>query len=340
MAMPFQTKSREPESASFLPADYVSRKAENRTNIMVIVLFMFIMAGVVCAFFFSNRRWMELRDRQRTISADYTEQAEKIAILQQLETQKKEMLDKAEITTALIEKVPRSVLIAELVTRLPSTITLTAVNLESKRINDVVEEKPKVPSLEDRRAQASGAQSLTDSINQIAAPKKPKVTAPKFTYTLTLVGVARSNNDIADYLAGLQSSGVLESVDLSYIKPVLIDDTELREFEIKSSISPTADARQLLLEQQLDADVEQNLPANDGAVSSSEQNPFASMIAAAQQNAIGRKKKTKQSPEDVGVGAWPEGGHMDEEPDPDAPKPQVKQISPVTKAKEGNDGSR
>lgn len=337
MAMPFQTKSREAEGASFLPADYVSRKSENRTNVLVIVLFMFIMAGVVGAFFFSNRRWMTLREQQQAISADYTEQAEKIAILQQLEAQKREMLEKAEITTALIEKVPRSVLLAELVTRLPSTITLTAVVLESKRVNDVVDEKPKVPSLEDRRTEASGAKSLTDSINQISAPKKPKVTAPKYTYTLTLVGVARQNNDIADYLAGLQASGVLQSVDLNYIKPVMVDDTELREFEIKSSISPTADARQLLLELQGENDLLE-VDTNDGTVTNVEKNPFADMVASAAQQNLNRKKKKKTSPDDVGVGAWPEGAHMDEERDPDAPKLEKKSISPVTNANDGTKG--
>src|SRR5690554_1039472 len=109
---------------SFLPEDYVARKAETRASLISLALFGIVLGGVVAAFFVTNRQWLSVRREQELINTLYTQEARKIEQLKKLEAQKAEMLAKAEVTTALVEKVPRSVLLSELTTRMPESITL------------------------------------------------------------------------------------------------------------------------------------------------------------------------------------------------------------------------
>lgn len=238
-------------STSFLPEDYVAQKVELRSNILCLSLFGLVMFGVVAAFFVTNRQWLNVKAEQEQITSQYSEQAQRIEQLKKLEQQKAEMVAKAEITTALIEKVPRSVLLAELVSRMPADITLLDLKLESKRLKD---EAP--PAAAPGGPAAPGAPGATKVRTlggggpAVVAPgAKPvetsKVRAPRFEYKLAIQGVGKTNNDIADYLAGLNSCELLTRVELKHIKPKEIDKIDLREFLIEAVLRPDADARSI-----------------------------------------------------------------------------------------------
>ncbi len=233
MMNPFQKP--DPSAASFLPEEYVSSRAETRANLICLGLFAIVMFGVVAAFFVTNRRWETIRAEQRSITVRYTEQAQKIDQLKNLEKQRAQMLEKAEVTTALIEKVPRSLLLAELVTRMPADLTLVDVTLKSKRID-----APAPPGV---TPAAPKVVSLTGASSAPPAAEPAKVRPPRFEFTLTIVGVAARNNDIADYLASLRDCPLLANVDLHFIKETTIEKVELRRFEIEATLRPDADAR-------------------------------------------------------------------------------------------------
>ncbi len=237
-------KQNDATDASFLPADYVTKKAEMRANALSLVLFGMVMFAVVGAFFVTNRQWHTVRKEQQAISQAYSTEAKKIDQLKQLETHKVAMLAKAEVTTALLERIPRSVLLAELIARMPEGITLLELNLESKRIKPP---KKKTNSKSGKTTKVKRVGSLTDKA-KLAAGKKDKakeVQVPRFVYTLKLVGVATENNNIADYLTGLQGCPLLNNVELRFIQDTKIGDARLRKFEIKSNLNNNADGRHL-----------------------------------------------------------------------------------------------
>lgn len=244
MVNPF--KSAGAGVGSFLPEDYVSRKAEVRMNFLGLALFAVVMLGVVGAFFVTNHRWTAIREQQRVITAQYEQEAQKIEQLKTLEAQRTQMMEKAEVTTALIERVPRSVLLAQLISTMPRDVTLLELSLKSKRLDTepkVVEtaktKKPVVKTLGKTDPKAKpGAKGAPPPPEE-----KPKARPPKFEYTLSLQGVAGVNNDIADYLAKLKASPILEKVDLQYIKETTLNDMPMRRFEILAQIRAEADAR-------------------------------------------------------------------------------------------------
>lgn len=233
-------------SGSFLPQEYVERKAELRANLLCLLLFGVVMFGVIGAFFVTNRQWLTVKRSREAIAAQYAQEAAKIEQLKLLEKQKAEIMEKAEVSTALIERVRRSVLMSELSNRKPDDITLLEIALVGKRIQD---QPPPAPP-RGPTAQPPATKNLSGKSGTVATIQTPdkkdkpeKVSAPRFESTLKLTGVARGNNDIADYLAALKACTLLENVDLKYIKETSIDKLDLRKFELEATIRHDADTR-------------------------------------------------------------------------------------------------
>ncbi|HED53816.1 MAG TPA: hypothetical protein ENJ00_06405 [Phycisphaerales bacterium] len=237
---PLDTWSQE----SFLPEDYVKSKGERRANLLSLTLFGVMMLAVVAAFFATNRRWMSVRSEQRSINAMYVREAEKIEELKALESQRAEMISKAEVTAALVERVPRSVLFAQIVQRMPRNVTLLDLELKSEEI--------KTGSNKGHRSSRSGGvRTLTgvgSSTGSKAEEKKDenKIQVPQYNQSLTLAGVALTNGDIADYIENLKACSLLDRVELQYIKEVTMDNEVLRKFELSCMIRKGADARSLV----------------------------------------------------------------------------------------------
>jgi Tfp pilus assembly protein PilN len=233
---------------SFLPEDYLRRKSERRSIVISLALFAIVTMGVVGAFFVTHRQWNTVKERQADINKEYALETQKIEQLTKLEAQKAEMLEKADVTTALVEKVPRSILLAELINRMPKQLTLTELNLKSNRIKDVVkptnESKSKPRSLAGPATKAAIKAKAKDKEKEAQADK-PKPVAPKFEQKLELVGLSATDEDVADYVTALNLCPLLQKVDLIYSGSVTIDDLEMRKFRVEAMIRPTADARQI-----------------------------------------------------------------------------------------------
>ena len=232
MKNPFSPNERRYDG-SFLPEDYVARRAEVRANFFSLTLFGIVVFSIVAAFFVSNRQWTTIKDQREIVTAEFSRAKREIDQLQELERQKAEMLEKAEITTSLLERVPRSVLLSQLVTRMPEEITLLDLKLEHKKI------KPQTGA--PRPNQATRGTLTRGSGN--AAQTKPKLVATRYTYTITIKGVAKKNDYTTDYLSSLNACALLGMVTIKYIKERTIDDVVMREFEITATIRHDADAR-------------------------------------------------------------------------------------------------
>lgn len=231
-----------PIDASFLPEDYLERRAEARTNLISIALFVVVTLGVIGAFFVTSRQWNDVKAYQQAVNVRYTQAAKDIEQLKQLEKQKTDLLEKAEITTALIERVPRSILLAELVNRMPSKMTLLSIEVASTRLDKPVRQYG-APPPEDKK---DGGKSLS---GKAAADKKkndkPVVTAPRFDHKIILVGVARTHNEVARYVSNLQECTMLTGVDLIFSEQTKIENQTMNRFRVEAVLRPEADARKV-----------------------------------------------------------------------------------------------
>lgn len=230
-------KSGDPSSTSFLPEDYLQKKAERRANLVCLTLFFVVVFCVVGAFFVTNRQWSSVKTQQEMINIRYTQAAQDIEQLKELETQKSQMLRKAELVTALIERVPRSILLAELINRMPDNMTLLDWSLKSKRVETDPRRSMK---------KASKARSLSRSKDEDDSEQPdPGPMAPRFETSLTIVGVAASHTQVAWYVTALQSCDLLSHVELRFSESTIINDRGLNKFMIEAMIRPEADARKM-----------------------------------------------------------------------------------------------
>lgn len=238
---------------SFLPEDYIARKSEMRANFITLFLFGCVMLLVISAFFVTNRRWTTIRNEQLAINREYAAEAKRIEELEALEKERGKMMSKAEIITALDEKIPRAVLLAELNTRRPKAVAIEELDLLSKRID---------PAKEAAALAAAQAASAPTKVKTLApsgakpgaktpaAPEaKPEVKPPRFEASVKLTGFSSVYNDITDYAGALQRCPLLTDVELVYIKDAKVKDAEIFKFEISGKLHGSIDARGMKLDQ-------------------------------------------------------------------------------------------
>lgn len=238
----FGIKARAPSASqrSFLPEDYLARRIERRTNFLALSLFSVVTVGVLGAFLVTNRQWHDVKHYQEAINVRYAQAAKDIEQLKQLEDQRAQLLQKAELTTTLIERVPRSILLAELTNRMPLDVTLLELELKSARLPDP---PAPAPAPGDKAAAPKGKAARTAQGDK--AEVRPASAPPRFETKLAIIGVTNTHNSVAQYVAKLQQCGLLTSVELKFSEKSMIEEREMNRFRIEASLRIDADARRI-----------------------------------------------------------------------------------------------
>ncbi|MFO0830761.1 MAG: PilN domain-containing protein [Phycisphaerales bacterium] len=272
--LPSGQSSASPAQASFLPGDYIARKAAFRNNIITCALFVMVMGSTVGAFVVTHIQWRGLKARYNEVTQACEAEKKKLTQLDTLRAQRAEMMEKAQITASLVERVPRWAVLGELDFRMPMSMRIDELALKGTRTEvRAPAAAPKVKTLSGTVAKSKGKGGKDD------VPEKPKVTAPTFSYALTVTGTAIENNDVADYIASLKQSPVLKSVELTYIKDEKFQDTVLRKYEIVAALRTDVDQKALAasleqLVQQRTATVKA-MQAGEGHAQAPEAGPFS-----------------------------------------------------------------
>lgn len=230
--------------SSFLPEEYVAAKSEARANILVLSLFAVVLAGVIGAFMVTIQEKVTLERRIASVVEREKAAGARKEQLRELEKQRAQIMEKAEITAALFERVPRWTVLAEVTMRMPTAMRLDTLAIKSTRI----EIKPPPPPPGQPKPTAAQAKSLAAkaAAAKPAVPaEKPKVLPPRFEYALTISGAADQNNDIADFLTSLKESPALDKVEMTFIREARQDDKDLRLFELTATVRTNVDSNAL-----------------------------------------------------------------------------------------------
>ncbi|MDX2131967.1 MAG: PilN domain-containing protein [Planctomycetota bacterium] len=227
-----------PGNTSFLPEDYIRSKAEGRANIITLTLFALVLAGVMGAFVVTKASVEKIAKRKEFVNQQFQEAEKKIAQLKSLESQQAQMMEKAEITSALVEKVPRWAVLGELTLRMPADMRLDSLVIKSTR--------PKVEVAPPPGAKPPAVKSLAGKFAakvkpEAKEPERVKPQVPRFTYALTLEGTAVKNQDIADYLASLKQSPVLDKVEMAFIRESSERGSDYRKFQVTAQLRTELD---------------------------------------------------------------------------------------------------
>lgn len=121
-----------PNELSFLPEDYLARKARRRANILCGALSVVVMGTIGTAFALSERSMRGLDAELAEVDARYAEAAGRIDAVKRMHAKQKQIVQQAELAAALVEKVPRSNVLATFTNSLPPGVSLLDLSLESR----------------------------------------------------------------------------------------------------------------------------------------------------------------------------------------------------------------
>ena len=220
-----------PNELSFLPDDYLERKARRRTNAICAVLFCVVISGIGGAFTVTERSMREIQSQYEAVQVQYTDAAKRIEQVQQMQEKQRKMAQQAELTAGLLEKVPRSFILAELTNGIPTGVSLLDFRLEST-VRSGPPPRPKT-AFEIRQAQVSAQNGILN----IPTPQ-----AKTYDVTMRLNGIANSDDLVGDFIGTLSRSRMFHDVNLLFTEEHKQDDEDvkLRRFQIEMKLDPRA----------------------------------------------------------------------------------------------------
>lgn len=215
-----------PNELSFLPDDYLERKGRRRANALCAGLSVVVMGAIAAAFWTSERSMREVEGRLDKVAKDYADAAKSIEQANKIEAQQQKIVRQADLAASLVEKVPRSNLLAEFTNRLPPGTSLLDLSLESR-----TKSVPQAPTA----APAAAA----------PRPGQPAASAPpqalEFDVYLKMTGLADTDSQVAEFMQNLYACHLVTNVQLLATEPFKHDDREMRRFQIEMQQDPKAE---------------------------------------------------------------------------------------------------
>ena len=227
---------------SFLPDDYLERKARRRANILCGVLAVIVLGVIVSAFQYMEKITKAVEAKYQAVDQQYSDAARRIEKVNQMRAQQQQVVRRAELAASLVEKVPRSNILAEFSNSLPPGLSLLNMLMESKERAAVA--PPAMSAFEAKRAALEG--------RTVNAPVAPKT----YDVYIKVEGVATTDVQVGDLMDKLKRSSLFKDVNLIYTeelklqRPGEVDpktrqakthEELLRKFQIELMLNPNAE---------------------------------------------------------------------------------------------------
>ncbi|MDD5135092.1 MAG: PilN domain-containing protein [Phycisphaerae bacterium] len=203
----------------FVPNDYIERKESHRANFFYLALLVLTVAAIAGAFGVIKFRQHTVDGEAKAVDIRMSAVQQSIKQLEQIHIKRQEMMETAMLTAELIEPAPRSVIIALLTNFLPDNVSLLRIEMIQKKVSPgslVQQAKSKYEAIKAAAAQNSQGQN--------------------YITELEIEGLAASDIGVADYIAVLSNSAVLENVCLVQSKQMDSTRTSYREFKLTAQI--------------------------------------------------------------------------------------------------------
>jgi len=208
---------------NFLPDDYVRRRKVRRANIICALLAAGGLLLIAATVGLAAIRAIGLAAARAAVDRQYEKASLKINDLQQLENRKEGLLRKAELSAALLERVPRSHVLACLTNLLPPETSLTSLSMEPEEVRiETPGAKSKIPTKGKKGKKLAAVQSET-------------------RIRFRLDGLAQTDVQVAEYISRLAADPLFESVDLQFSEEFPYEEgITMRRFQLSFLLSKGA----------------------------------------------------------------------------------------------------
>jgi hypothetical protein len=224
-----------PNQLSFLPDDYLELKAQQRTNAICAVLFALLVVGIGTAFHFTEKQMKVVENEYAEVTAQYVKESKPIEQFRKMQDQQRKMEAQAALSASLLEKVPRSYLLAELTNSMPPSVSLIDFTMSSaSRV--VIPNPAQAKTMYEQKKAEIEAEKI-----KAAAVGQPRL----FDVTMKLTGIADNDVQVAQFMNNLARSRLLRDVNMvvsDEYQPTAKDD-KLRKFVIEMTLNPEAEVK-------------------------------------------------------------------------------------------------
>jgi Tfp pilus assembly protein PilN len=223
-----------PNELSFLPDDYLERKARRRANALCAGLSVIVMGAIASAFWLTERSMAQVETRAAKVDTEFTEAARSIEQVNKMKAQQRKIVHQAELAASLVERVPRSNMLAEFTNSLPPGTSLLDLALESKvKVASAAPVDPRLAKKLQQQAAAGGA----------AAAATPQSAPVQYVVHLKLTGIADSDVQVAQFMSKLSACPLVTDVNLVITDVFKQGDREMRRFQIEMVQNPAAEVK-------------------------------------------------------------------------------------------------
>jgi len=221
-------------NSSFLPEDYLEKRIARRTNAICLTLFVVVMIGVVAAWFVTGRQYQEVRKQRAAVKSELADKAKMLDKVEELTKQRETMKQKARVTSALVEKVPRDRMLAELINHMPPTMGLLKVGLKTEAVKSTA-----------RPATSMEREKTSRRDKAVRADEPAEVQIQPTVVGLSIVGLAPTDVEVAAFMQAVSSHELFSDVNLKFSEQTLVLEQPVRRFSIDMTINQDVDLSQV-----------------------------------------------------------------------------------------------
>lgn len=227
-----------PNELSFLPEDYLEQKYARRAMMLCALLLVIVGTSV----FF----WWQARSKQHArivaefndVNNNYVEAARKIEQVKRMHEQQREVVHHAELAASLVERVPRSNMLAEITNSLPTGVSLIDLAMTST---------PRTGPAVAPTSSYALMKAQLEKQNALGLGTKPS----EFDIKLKITGIAHDDIQVAQLISRLSHDPMFQDVNLivsdNYMtqqQPGEKGKTEnLRRWQLELMVNPLAEVR-------------------------------------------------------------------------------------------------
>ena len=229
-----------PNELSFLPEDYLEQKYMRRAMILCAVLFLMLAGGLTFWWHVRSKAHAKVLAEFNDVNNSYVEAARKIEQVKRMHEQQREVVHHAELAASLVERVPRSNMLAEITNALPIGVSLIDLTMVSTPRSS--SEPAPTSSYAQHKA------DLQKNADALGLGTKPS----EFDIKLKFTGIARDDIQVAQLISRLSHNGMFRDVNLivsdnfSEPQPGGAKDKieNLRRWQMEMMINPQAEVRE------------------------------------------------------------------------------------------------
>ncbi len=214
-----------PNQLSFLPDDYMEKKLRRRTNAILGTLFFVVVCAIGGTLFLKEQATRQMERQKSDLDSQLTEAARPIEQFKQMQEKQQTLAKQAEITSSLLERVPRTYLLAEITNGIPGGVSLLDFNLDSKLRAGAASSAPKT-AFDAKRAEAEAGNRVSQ--------------ARVYDVTMRITGIAATDVQVSQFITKLNRSSLFRDVNLLVSEEFKQKAETVRKFSVEMTLNPDA----------------------------------------------------------------------------------------------------